>query len=343
MALPLVLTRYRPLIDGALRSTLAGYASPLYDMLRYHLGWRDERGHALRGSAGKALRPALCLLACEALAGTTRQALPAAVALELLHSASLIDDDIQDGDRQRRHRPTVWALWGQAQALNAGNVLASHSTLSLQRLAGTGIPAATRLRAHRLLHETSLSLVEGQCLDLNFEARAGVTTAEYLAMIELKTAASIACALEMGALLAGAGEHVIHALRECGRSLGLAFQIGDDLLGTYGDSAATGKPVCADILRRKKTFPVVYALEHAQGAARRRLAELYATPAVGDDGGVVADVTAILDRAGARLATQRQAGVHCARAIRALRGSAVPAWACDGLAELARFLACREA
>lgn len=340
MALPLVLTRYRPLIDSALRSELAAYPSALYGMLRYHLGWLDERGRPVAGWAGKALRPALCLLACEALAGDWRPALPAAVALELLHNASLIHDDIQDGDRERRHRPTVWALWGQAQALNAGNAMASISTLSLQRLEDAGVPVERRLRAHRLLYETCLRLVEGQCLDIGFEGHLGVTMAEYLAMIERKTAASIASALEMGALLAGAGEATLTALRRCGRCLGLAFQISDDLLGTYGDEGKTGKPVGADIRRRKKTYPVVYAMEQAGGRAARRLADAYAAPPGQDEG--LADVMAILDAVGARAKTAHEVQTHCEHAVRALDGLPIPVWAREGLSETARYLAQRE-
>ena len=341
MGLPLVLAKYRPAIEAELRTALAGGLPSLYGMLRYHLGWLDEQGRPSEGAAGKALRPTLCLLICEALGGSIRTALPAAAAVELLHNASLIHDDIQDGDRERRHRPAVWALWGAAQALNAGNALASLATLSLQRLSQAGVPATQRLRAHQLLHETCLSLVAGQCLDLGFERRLDVTVPEYLAMAERKTAATIACALEMGGLLAGAAEPSLRALRRCGRSFGLAFQIGDDLLGIYGDPAATGKPVGGDILRRKKTLPVVYALEHASPAAQRRLAEIYAAPP--GDGGAAADVTAILSAAGARRYAQRQAEVHCACAARALCGLALPPWAAASLEELARFLASRQA
>ena len=98
---------------------LAAYPSPMHPMLLYHLGWLDERGSRRAGSVGKALRPTLCLLACEACSGTFEPALPAAAALELLHGASLIYDDIQDDDRERRHRPTVWAVWGKRPALAA--------------------------------------------------------------------------------------------------------------------------------------------------------------------------------------------------------------------------------
>jgi len=341
MAVPWILARYRPAIEAELRSVLAGRPDGLYHMLRYHLGWHDADGRPSSGAAGKALRPALCLFICEALAGDYRPALPAAASVELLHNASLIHDDIQDEDRQRRHRPTVWALWGKAQALNAGNALASLSALSLQRLASAGVPAQRRRQAHQLLYETCLRLVEGQWLDLSFEGRTDVTTPEYLAMAELKTAAPIACALQMGALLAGADAPTIEGLGRCGRALGLAYQISDDLLGIYGDDAKTGKPVGSDIHRHKRSFLTVYTLEHAGKAARGRLAQMLAAPA--GDAGHLAGAIALLDAAGARAWAARQVQTYCERAMAALHGAPIPTWAHDGLREIAGFLAQREA
>jgi len=144
---PSILDRYRAAIDAELQAVLAAYPSPMQPLLRYHLGWVDEHGNALPRPVGKALRPTLCLLACEAASGAYEQALPAAAALELVHGASVIYDDIQDDDQERRHRPTVWAVWGKRRALGAGTAMAG---LALARLADRGVPARKRLAAMHL-------------------------------------------------------------------------------------------------------------------------------------------------------------------------------------------------
>ena len=122
-----------------------------------------------RISAGKALRPTLCLFSCEAYSGSWEQAMPAAVALELVHNFSLIHDDIQDGDTERRHRPTLWALWGQPQAITAGNAMRSLADAST--LWGAGLPEHKVLRASSLLTRACLDMIRGQCMDLSFEGR----------------------------------------------------------------------------------------------------------------------------------------------------------------------------
>ena len=119
MSLPVILEKYRSDVDRELKTIIEARPTPLYDMMRYHFGWIDQTGKPVQNDSGKALRSALCLFCYEALGGDYRQALPAAAALELVHNFSLIHDDIQDNDRERRHRLTVWAVYGQAQAINA--------------------------------------------------------------------------------------------------------------------------------------------------------------------------------------------------------------------------------
>ncbi len=340
MELPAVLDRYRGEIDAELRSVLAEHPSPLYDMLRYHLGWIDPQGAPLAGAAGKALRPTLCLLASEATASTYRQALPAAAAIELVHNFSLIHDDIQDDDRERRHRPTVWAIWGKPQAINAGTAMRVLAGLTLQRLAEHGVPAAVQLEAQRLLDESCLRLIEGQYLDISFEARLDVGVGEYLQMIELKTAALIACALEVGALVGTGDVGPAHAFRELGRDLGLAFQIRDDILGIWGDPAKTGKPVGSDVRRRKKSFPIVYALERGEGPAQTALAAIYRDQTI--DERALATALGILDGIAARAEAERMALACCDRALAGLHQAALSPWARHSLEEMIDFLTRRD-
>lgn len=340
MKLPAVFDTYRGEIDAALHSALAAYDFPLYRMLRYHLGWIDQHGNALSGSAGKALRPTLCLLACQATCGACEPALPAAAALELIHNFSLIHDDVQDDDRERRHRPTVWSIWGKPQAINAGTAMRVVASLTLTRLAEHGASPPKALAAMQRLDEACLRLIEGQYLDISYEERLDVGVAEYLEMVDRKTASLIACSLELGGLLGTDDERTLRALHGFGRELGLAFQIRDDVLGIWGDQKKTGKPVGSDIRRKKKSLPVVYALEQAEGQARRELVRIYGQEAIGD--AQLETVLGILADIQAEARTQHMAGECCTRAMAQLDGLALSPWARQNLEEVARFLTWRE-
>lgn len=242
--------------------------APHYGMLRYHMGWADETLAPQNYPAGKRLRPILCLLAAMETGGDPAQALPAAAAIELLHNFSLIHDDIEDGDETRRHRPTVWKVWGVPQAINAGDALFTISYAAMQRLAARGVRAQTTLDALALFTETCLALTEGQHLDMGFEDRNDVGVAEYLRMIQGKTAALIGASTAIGALLGNTSAEEQAALQEFGVASGLVFQIQDDILGIWGDPDVTGKAAGNDLLRRKKSLPILHTINHREvGAA----------------------------------------------------------------------------
>ncbi len=234
-----------------------------YGMMHYHMGWVDEKMQPAIAGAGKRLRPILCLLACSELGGDPLNALPAAAAIELLHSFSLIHDDIEDGDEVRRHRPTLWKIWGIPLAINAGDGMFTMAFEAIQRLAQRGIAAEVTLHALKLFTRTCAELTEGQHLDISFEARDAVSVGEYMRMIEGKTASLIGTTIEIGALIANANPAQTSALQRFGQSIGLEFQIQDDILGIWGDPKVTGKAAGNDILRRKKSLPLLYALNHA--------------------------------------------------------------------------------
>jgi geranylgeranyl diphosphate synthase type I len=258
--------RYLPSLEVEMRDVVQGTDSrqaELYGMLHYHLGWADAAFNPCQTQTGKRVRPVLCLLTCESCGGDWEQALPAAAAIELLHNFSLIHDDIEDQDRVRRGRPTVWSLWGQAQAINAGDTLFALAQLALLRLPERGVPAENVVAAHRLFNQTCVALTGGQYLDIGFEDRDDISVADYLAMVEGKTAALIACACEIGAVVAAVSVPYRKHLHSFGRHLGLAFQMRDDILGIWGDPDVTGKPVGADIVRRKKTLPILHGLEQS--------------------------------------------------------------------------------
>jgi len=269
--------RYRPALDASLRSTFQGRELPLYDMLRYHLGLDSEGA-----GAGKALRPTLCLLVCDALGGPWPHAVPAAVSLELIHNFSLVHDDIQDHDLERRHRPALWTRWGVAQGINAGDAMFCMATLALCQLSTWFAPAQVVDAVHTV-HEAAGDMIEGQYLDMTFESQSTATLPQYLEMIGRKTGALLRASMELGGLLAGVEPEVRGQCRQLGETIGELFQIRDDVLGVWGTTEQTGKPVHSDIRRRKKSMPIVIAVASARPAEREELHGLYSAETLSDD------------------------------------------------------------
>jgi len=287
----------------------------LYEMVRYHMGLDGS------GAAGKRMRPLLGLLAYASIAGAHAPALPGAAAVELGHNFSLVHDDIEDGDLERRHRPTLWALHGVPQAINTGDALFTLSRIALHRLSDLGFSDAKVLRLMRLYDVTCLALCEGQYIDIwTSEHDDHMSVELYFDMIGRKTAALIAASIEAGALLATDDEEVIARYRGFGWALGLAFQLNDDLLGIWGAEAKTGKEP-SDLARHKKTLPVIYAFEHAGAEERERLTAFYRLEIPTTDD--VAEAIAILERVGAADYTRQQARRHRDEALAELDAAGV--------------------
>jgi geranylgeranyl diphosphate synthase type I len=262
---PALLQRYRDPIEAGLVKALQG-ESLLYRVLRYHVGLEDEQGRAVR-RAGKLLRPSLVLFTAEELGGKVAEGLPAALALEMIHNFSLIHDDIQDRDRTRRGRPTVWSQHGIAQAINAGDLM-------LARAFSVAQDATSKREITTLLVEAATEMIEGQAFDLAFEGEI-VGIEPYLEMVDKKTGALMRCAFHLGALIAQAAAGVIEQLVALGRELGRAFQIRDDLLGIWGDGEITGKPQGSDIRRKKASLPMAILFERASDDQRSVLRGVY--------------------------------------------------------------------
>lgn len=309
-------------------------------MMRYHLGWEDAEGRPDTVGAGKALRPVLCLLTCEALCGGPDRALPAAAAIEILHNFSLVHDDIQDGDRTRRGRPTTWTLWGIPQAINAGDALWAVSTRTLLRAAEhPGVSPDTVLHALRMLNDASLTMIEGQALDIAFETQDRVTEDRYLDMIARKTGALIARSISIGALFGGATPDTLPAFERYGALIGRIFQVRDDVLGIWGDEAVTGKSATSDIRMKKQSLPVVFALG-TDTAASADLAAIYAKPDLDDDD--VTRAVSLLDEVGAHEHADRLAESTFTAAAEALTALPIQDRARDELDQMGRFLLTRE-
>ncbi len=341
MTLSEALARLLPLIEEALCQAVASPHAATdfhYGMMAYHLGFVDREMRPIRANVGKRIRPLLCLLTCEAAGGSVTVALPAAVALELLHNFSLVHDDVEDGSPTRRHRETVWKLWGVPMAVNVGDGLFALAHLALLRLREQGVPAEVVLDAFAAFDEVCRSLTEGQFLDMAYESREQVSEDDYLGMIARKTGALLGLSAEIGARVAGAAPAVAAAYRRFGLALGRAFQIQDDILGIWGDEAITGKSTQSDILSRKKSLPIVHALAQ-EGEAGRALRAIYArselTPAD------VPEVLRWLEAAGSRAHAEAMVQEAHAQALAALEEAQPHEPAASILRELADQLAMR--
>jgi geranylgeranyl diphosphate synthase type I len=288
---------------------------PLYRWVRYHLGLDHE------AARGKRIRPLLGLLAYQSIAGEHERALPGAAAVEMGHNFSLVHDDIEDQSEERRHRIALWALTGVPQAINTGDTLFTLSRIALYRLEELGFPPRKILDLMRLYDETCLALCEGQFLDIRAsESDEWMSVDYYFDMIGRKTASLIAGSVQAGAMLATDDPSVIDAYRRFGWALGIAFQLNDDLLGIWGDEAATGKEP-SDIESRKQTLPLIHALEHATGSNRQRLeAILHGDALTAEE---VREARALVERAGSREFTRQRARAYRDEAIENLERSGV--------------------
>ena len=302
-------------------------ADPFAALLAYPLGWVDPDLQPLADPtvAGKRLRPALCLLICEALAGDHRPALAPAAAVELVHNFSLVHDDIQDESPLRRGRPSVWQRWGTAQAINIGDALFALAQLALTD--PSSVPPILVAEAITQLNRTCLRLVEGQYLDLALQTGGGATFEAYQSMIEGKTAALIECAAHLGARYGGADPTRAARFAAFGHQLGIAFQLQDDVLGVWGDPALTGKSADTDLQTRKQALPAILALRRTGPdadrfrrifLARDEMTAEQASTAVGllDALGIRAEAEQLVetayDRADASLSAALQDSAHTA-------------------------------
>ncbi|MPZ67686.1 MAG: polyprenyl synthetase family protein [Pseudonocardiaceae bacterium] len=330
-----VLAWSRSTVDPALRQAVDTLPASMRRIAAYHFGWRDQHGDPAEGGGGKAIRAALVLLAAEATGGVPASAVPAAVAVELVHNFSLLHDDVMDGDVTRRHRPTAWSVFGTGEAILAGDAMLA---LAMEVLSDSGHPA-TREQL-RMLSAAVHNLLDGQSADLAFEQRADVGVGECLGMAEGKTGALLGCAGALGAVAGGGCPEQVEQLRGFGEKLGLAFQFVDDVLGIWGDPAVTGKPVHSDLRTRKKSLPVVAALTSGTPAGQE-LGALYhrEQPLSGTD---LVRAAELIDIAGGRDWSQTRADDLLARALRELDSAGVTTRARAELYALAQLVTCRD-
>ena len=233
----------------------------LQDMLLYALGFKKD-GSLLSG--GKRLRPLFCCLSCGVVSGYYEQALPYAAALEMLHNFTLVHDDIEDNGEERHNRPALWKRETLPLALNAGDMLyelALYAASVADFDSGhDGLPRIMKMSADLFL---------GQHRDISFGNRTDISEREYLSMVRGKTSALLGCSFALGAMAGGADEKTITEFEYAGRRLGIAFQIRDDYLGTWGDEEVFGKSVSGDIMEKKNTLAVIYTAERDEEFRRK--------------------------------------------------------------------------
>jgi geranylgeranyl diphosphate synthase type II len=313
------LATYSAYLETALQQDhFPGQPANLYDPLRYFLKL-----------GGKRMRPMLSLMACKLSGSPMEKALPVALAVEYFHNFSLIHDDIMDAAPLRRGQATVHEKWNTNIAILSGDVLLVKAYDYL-----ASYDAETFLQLFKVFNQTAVEVCEGQQMDMDFEQRAEVNESEYLEMIRLKTSVLLGCALQMGGIVGGAVQKDAQLLYEFGEQLGLAFQIQDDLLDLYGESAQVGKQIGGDVLANKKTLLSISA---KRAASQNQLAALQEIENTSDPLIKVERTQKLYTELGARAYCETQMEFHHNQALSALENMELSNSKTE-LIELANFL-----
>ena len=335
--LPVEITEARTLVEPALRRAVDELTPGMRSVSRFHLGWADEQGRETPGGGGKVLRPALTVLAARAVGAEPERAVPAAVAVELVHNFSLLHDDVMDGGVERRHRPTAWKVFGIPAAILAGDAMLTLAVEVARR--GSTRDSADAVIA--CLDEAVQQLITGQTADIDFERRQDVTLPECLEMVAGKTGALMRCSTAIGAIAVDAPQEAVAELAAFGEHLGMAFQLVDDLLGIWGSPAVTGKPRMTDLASRKKSVPVVAALDSGTDAGER-LREMYFEPDVVDDEERLSRMADLVKLAGGLEWTEAEADSRIRAAESCLLRLDAPASVTEALRATAWFVTRRD-
>ncbi|WP_063804126.1 polyprenyl synthetase family protein [Streptomyces roseifaciens] len=314
-----ILERGTALVEPELRRIVARLHPSVAKVCRYHMGWDAEGSEGLVQRAGKRVRAALAVLSVRSVGAPERFAAVAGTAVELVHQLSLLHDDVMDGDTERRGRPAAWAAFGTGPAVLAGDALVVQAVAGIFQAQAPGAAAATNA-----LIVAVEKMVEGQAEDLSLEgwSVSEVSPDQYVRMARGKTGALFGCAAALGAVLADAPAPVTQALHSAGSELGVAFQILDDILGLWGESTITGKPVGTDLMRGKKTLPLLLAVGSGTAAGQRLAALLDSGPPAPAD---VPEAMRLLEETESRRRAEEMAVRHVASATAALGEAAIPA------------------
>ena len=287
----------RAIENYLIQTDTAGEPEHLYAPIRYSLA-----------EGGKRLRPMLLLLAEEMFADDFRSALPAAAAIEVFHNFTLLHDDIMDNAAVRRGKPSVYAKWGQNVAILSGDAM----LICAYRLLAE-VRSARLSEILQTFNKMALEVCEGQQYDMDFEQEEPVSAEEYMRMIALKTSVLLSGAVAIGAIIGGASDEDCRKLRAFADELGLAFQLQDDLLDSYGDERL-GKAIGGDILEGKKTFLMITAMSRADEATREVLRHTYKNSTL-SEAQIIATVKAAYDCLDVPRLTEERISLHFERAL----------------------------
>ena len=335
MQSPQALNRVMELVEPELVNSVKKLSNELLPVIEYHFGWKTIKGIEAPEDTGKRLRPSLAVLSAEAVGRDMEVAIPGAVAVELIHNFSLIHDDIIDGDKERRHRPSAWTAFSIEDALIAGDAL---HTLAFQVLLEENTPE--RVQAARRLVDATTTMISGQAADMTFDDLPTISFEECLKMEAAKTGALLGYSSSVGAILSGADENTCNALEVFGYELGLAYQAVDDVLGIWGDPKITGKPAGNDLREKKKSMPVSIVLS-ANNSDSEKLLDIFSTTEDLDEEEIV-KASALIENAGGREATLEEADEHLKRAIEFLNNADIRKETFCELEEIAHFVVNRD-
>jgi geranylgeranyl diphosphate synthase type I len=318
-------------LEKELRELFSAREGFLYNLLQYQLGWVDQQGmpdtQPLKASFHSLMAPAVC----DAFSGTFENALPMAAAVELLHNFSMVHGDVQAGRVDSGARPSIWWVWGPAQAINAGDGFHAMARVAVMRLLDGGVSSDIVLRATEMLDRSSLSMCEGQYADLGFQDRLLVTIGEYNDMIARKTGSLTGCSAAGGALAAGVDNRLVAQFKDIGVKLGMAWQIGRDLADFWGARGDGMTP--SNVLNKKKSLPLIYTLEHCSLSARREIGAAYAKRVL--DPSDIARVVELMEEVDARDYCQARASTLVAEAMEVVDEENIPGVRTVGLREIA--------
>lgn len=300
------ISEYAAEVESAIRALGLGERCPesLYAPIEYAL----EAG-------GKRIRPVLLLMTVDAFGGDVQAAMAPALGMEIFHNFTLLHDDVMDDSETRRNRPTVFKKFGEDAAILSGDTM-----LGLAEQQMLQVPDGVLRRVSEAFNRMSIEVYEGQALDMEFEHRDGVTPEEYVEMIRLKTGALLGTCAEIGGILAGCDEKVCGKLREYGENLGIAFQIEDDWLDTFGDATTFGKPIGGDINQAKKTF--LYVSGMSAGTEEAKALKMAMELPAGDMR--VKTVTRIYEKMHLDETCRKKAASYSAKAMKAAKQTGLP-------------------
>lgn len=280
---------------------------------------------------GKRLRPVLLLLTTEAFGGTIEEAMPAALAVEIFHNFTLLHDDIMDNADVRRGKPSVYAKWGGNVALLSGDAMLISAYKYLARVSPNVLP-----KVMNIFTDMALEVCEGQQYDMDFETISKVSVEEYMQMIERKTSALLSGSAMIGATMAGASDEDVKKIYRFATELGLAFQLQDDVLDSYGDTAL-GKKIGGDILEGKKTYLMVQALSRASEQEREVLCTTHLRTDISDTE-KISTIKELYDRLDVRRVAEQQIELRFERALAVLDTLSIGGERTATLVEFARNL-----